>query len=155
MGKTTTKKSSVRHTRAIQRDRIKRPTGEATDAQIDARLIELINPLALAQVAEYQRRGLRERILTLPVMRAFGVSLLGRQIGSVREAVRVLSEEGILWTGPIDGSAQAVTERLRTLPAALFEGVLTDLLPWVAERMLRSKPPMLPCCTDVLVMWPR
>src|SRR5438105_2699862 len=113
-------KSTVRHTRAIQRDRRQRPTIDAPDEQIEARLKELIDPLTMAQVAEYHRQGLRERILTLPIMMAFVLSLLWRQIGSVREAVRVLNDEGVLWTGPVEVSPQAVTERLRTLPSGLF-----------------------------------
>ena len=94
-------KSTVRHTRAIQRDRRQRPTIDAPDEQIEARLKELIDPSTLGQVAEYHRRGLRERILTLPIMMAFVLSLLWQQIGSVREAVRLLNEEGVLGTGPV------------------------------------------------------
>ena len=38
--------------------------------------------------------GLRQRILTLPVMVAFVLSLIWRQVGSVTEAVRELSKRG-------------------------------------------------------------
>src|SRR5260370_25268611 len=65
------KPSSVRHTRAIQRDRQTRPNTAPPDAQIEARLFELVHPATYAQVAAYQAMGLRERILTLPVMVAF------------------------------------------------------------------------------------
>jgi hypothetical protein len=41
--------------------------------------------------------GLWERVLTLPVMVAFVLSLIWRHLGSVREAARVLRLEGFLW----------------------------------------------------------
>jgi hypothetical protein len=89
-------KSTVRHTRAIQRDRSKRPTVAPPDDKIEERLTELIHPATYAQVAAYQERGLRQRILTLPVMVAFVLSLIWRQIGSVSEAVRILRYEDVL-----------------------------------------------------------
>src|SRR5260370_40965579 len=54
------KPSSVRHTRAIQRDRQTRPNTAPPDAQIEARLFELVHPATYAQVAAYQAMGLRE-----------------------------------------------------------------------------------------------
>src|SRR5215203_3339325 len=90
--KSKPKKSSVRHTRAIQRDRTKRPNSAPPDEQIQARLTELIHPATYAQVATFHAMGLRERILTLPVMMAFVLSLIWRHLGSVSEATRVLRE---------------------------------------------------------------
>jgi hypothetical protein len=46
------------------------------DTQVAARLTELIHPATFSQVAAYQAMGLRERVLTLPVMVAFVLSLL-------------------------------------------------------------------------------
>jgi hypothetical protein len=128
------KKSTVRHTRAIQRDRSKRPTVAPPAAEIQARLAEVVQPAVYAQVAAYQAMGLRHRLLTLPVMGAFVLSLLWRHLGSVAEAVRVLQQEGVLWTPPLDVSPQAVNQRLRTLPPALFAGVLADVLPQMRAR---------------------
>ena len=88
--KSKPKKSSVRHTRAIQRDRSKRPNTAPPDPQVEARLTELIHPATYAQVAAFHAMGLRERILTLPVMMAFVLSLIWRHLGSVSEATRVL-----------------------------------------------------------------
>src|SRR4029450_7033513 len=65
------KKSTVRHTRAIQRDRTKRPNTAPPDDQIEARLTELAHPATLNQVAHFHDLGLRERLLNLPVMMAF------------------------------------------------------------------------------------
>ncbi len=94
--KKTTKRSTVRHTRAIQRDRQTRPSVAPSAPQVEARLAELIHPATLAQVATFHELGLRQRLLTLPVMVAFVLSLVWRQLGSVSEAVRVLRQEGLL-----------------------------------------------------------
>ena len=143
---TETKKrpSSVRHTRAIQRDRSKRPTVAPPAPEVEARLTELVHPATYAQVAAYQAQGLRARILTLPVMVAFVLSLIWRQMGSVREAVRVLQTEGALWSGPLQVSPQAVGQRLRTLPAGLFAQVLLDLLPRMQARHAQRVRPLPP-----------
>jgi hypothetical protein len=92
--------------------------------------------------------GLRHRILTLPVMMALVLSMIWRQIGSVREAVRVLHEEGVLWVPPLSVSQSAVAQRLRTLPAPLFRQVLLDVLPlmherWHSRQRQRPLPPLL------------
>ena len=63
---------------------------------MQALLEEVLQPATFSQVAHFHQLGLRERILNLPVMVAFVLSLLWRHIGSVREAVRVLNEEGFL-----------------------------------------------------------
>lgn len=144
MSESKKKPSSVRHTRAIQRDRRKRPTVAPPDEAVAEDLTELIQPAVYAQVAAYQAMGLRHRILTLPVMVAFVLSLIWRQIGSVREAVRVLKREGVLWTPPLKISQQAVAERLRTLPAVLFERVWLDLLPQIQGRWQRRHRPLAP-----------
>lgn len=135
------KQSTVRHTRAIQRDRRVQPTIAPSAPQVEARLAELIHPATLAQVAAFRALGLRERALTLPVMVAFVLSLVWRQLGSVSEAVRVLRQEGLLWVDPLAVSQQAVSERLRCFPAALFERVLLDVLPRLHDRWrARSRP---------------
>lgn len=136
--------SSVRHTRAIQRDRRLHPTTEAPDELVQARLEELIHPATYAQLASYRALGLRERVLTLPVMVAFVLSLIWRHLGSVREAVRVLRLEGFLWVTPQQVSQQAVSERLRTFPAVLFERVLQEVLPQMQERALARTRPLPP-----------
>src|SRR5215218_1463596 len=137
--KSKPKKSSVRHTRAIQRDRSKRPNSAPPDEQIEARLTELIHPATYAQVATFHAMGLRERILTLPVMMAFVLSLIWRHLGSVSEAVRVLQQEGMLWTTSQQVTQVAVEQRLRGLPPILFEGVLLELLPRMHERWRSRK----------------
>ena len=56
---TSKKASSVRHTRAIQRDRTKRPPTAPPDEQIVNRLTEIVHPATLAQVNYYHQLGLR------------------------------------------------------------------------------------------------
>lgn len=142
--KSKPKKSSVRHTRAIQRDRTKRPTSAPPDAVIEAQLTELVHPATYAQVAAFHALGLRERILTLPVMMAFVLSLIWRQVGSVSEAVRVLQQEGMLWTSPQQVTQPAVEQRLRSLPPLLFQRILLELLSRMQQRWLARKRPVAP-----------
>src|SRR5262249_25186134 len=142
--KSKPKKSSVRHTRAIQRDRTKRPNTAPPDEVIEAHLTELIHPATYAQVATFHALGLRERILTLPVMMAFVLSLIWRHLGSVSEATRVLQEEGLLWASPQPVTQAAVEQRLRGLPPVLFHNVLLDLLPRMHERWRSRKRPIAP-----------
>ena len=73
------KTSSVRHTRAIQRDRSKRPSAAPPDEKVEALLEELIHPATYTQMALYHEMGMRQRILTLPLMVAFVLSLIWRQ----------------------------------------------------------------------------
>jgi hypothetical protein len=138
------KKSTVRHTRAIQRDRTKRPNTAPPDDQIEACLTAVIHPATLNQVAHFHDLGLRERTLNLPVMMAFVLSLIWRQLGSVAEAVRVLNREGLLWVDERKVSQQAVEQRLGSLPAVLFERVLQEVLPAMAHRWHSRTRPLPP-----------
>ena len=61
------KKSSVRHTRAIQYDRAKRAVVDNLPAQVETVFKEIIHPLTLAQCELFRQMGMRERTLTLPV----------------------------------------------------------------------------------------
>src|SRR5262245_32149737 len=142
--KSKPKKSTVRHTRAIQRDRTKRPATAPPDEQIEARLTEVVHPATLNQVAHFQELGLRERLLNLPVMMAFVLSLIWRQLGSVAEAVRVLNREGLLWVNERKVSQQAVEQRLGSLPAVLFERVLQEVLPVMTGRWQARTRPLPP-----------
>jgi hypothetical protein len=92
----------------------------------------------------YQDLGLRARILTLPVMLVFVLSLIWRQLGSVSEAVRVLAREGLLWQPPLKVSQQAVSTRLRQIPASLFAQVLEQVLPVMHQRWQERTRPMPP-----------
>lgn len=136
------KKSSVRHTRAIQEDRTKRALAAPPAEAIEARLVELIHPATYAQMDYYRSLGLRQRILTLPVMVALVLSLLWRQMGSVADAVRSLEEHGLLWAEAVRVTQQAVSERLRTFPAVLFQRILLEVLPVMQSRWQGRQRPL-------------
>jgi hypothetical protein len=143
--KKTKKKSTVRHTRAIQRDRSKRTLSMPTDQAMAARMRELVHPATLAQVGYFHQLGLRERILTLPVMMALVLSLIWRQIGSVQELTRVVHEESLLWAEPQPQlTEKAMNARLRSLPAELFWRVLSGLLPLLQTRWEERERPLTP-----------
>jgi hypothetical protein len=136
--------STVRHTRAIQYDRGKRLNTMPLDPQFSAQLTELLHPLTLAQVSHFHQLGLRERVLTLPVMVALVLTMVWRQEGSPTELVRLLRQEGFLWCSPCRVTVQALSERLRTFPAALFQRVLEDLLPQMQQRWAARERPLPP-----------
>lgn len=139
------KRSSVRHTRAIQRDRTQRPLGALPAEAVVARLTEIVHPATLAQVSYFHGLGLRARLLTLPVMVALVLSLLWRQIGSINELVRVVRTEAVWWVRPLrDLTQQALAQRLRTLPAVLFGRVLTAILPVLQSRWQARQRPLPP-----------
>lgn len=140
---TRKKKTTVGHTRAIQRDRSKRPPTAPADEQIAQRLTEIIHPATLAQVHYYHQLGLRERVLTLPIMVGLVLSLLWRQLSGVSELVRVIHQEVLLWVPPLPRlSQQALAGRLRSLPAELFERVLQDVLPALQVRWQARQRPL-------------
>lgn len=139
------KPSSVRHTRAIQRDRGKRPLSAPPDEQIIARLTELVHPATLAQVAQFHELGLRERILTLPLMVGLVLSMIWRHVGEVGPLIRLIRTESQLWVTPRRITQQAFSLRLRTLPAELFLNVLLAILPQLTQRwQVREHRPLPP-----------
>lgn len=141
----TYKKSTVRHTRAIQRDRSKRPVSAPSGEVISERLKEIVAPATVGEASYYQQLGLRSRILTLPVMMAVVLSLILRQHGGINELVRVIQTESILWLPPlVEISQQALSTRLRTLPSELFLRVLTHILPVLQSRAQSRQRPLLP-----------
>src|SRR5437879_9853520 len=133
--------SSVRHTRAIQRDRIKRPLAAPLSGPVEQGLTEVIHTATLAQVAHFHQLGLRERVLTLPVMVALVVTMLWRQSPAGCELVWLLSTEGFLLISPLPVSEQALSQRLRVFPAVLFQRVLEAVLPvMLARAQARQRP---------------
>jgi len=142
--KKSKKPSSVRHTRAVQRDRSKRPIVAPPDEEVEARLRDLLQPAMLAQVAHFHQEGLRERTLSLPVMMAALLSLVWRQISGVTELARLLEREAVLWATPVKVSQQALSQRLSSLPAKLFEGVLKQVMPDAQARWQQRERPLDP-----------
>lgn len=142
--KQSKKPGSVRHTRAIQRDRSKRPDVAPPDEEIAERLTEIVHPATLAQVAFFHQLGLRERVLNLPVMVALVLSMVWRQIGEVTELAKMLRTEGLLWAEPRKVSQQALSERFRTFPAILFLRILLAILPLMQARWEKRQRPQPP-----------
>src|SRR5215210_2341516 len=148
-------KSSVRHTGAIALDRSKRLASEPPTQQVEQILSELVQPLTYSHLKAYAHLGLRQRVLTLPLMMAFVLSLIWRQLGSVSEAVRLLHREGFLGEAPVKVSQQAVSKRLRELPPVLFEAVLAELLPRMHQRWQTRTRPVPPSLRSVLAHFER
>src|SRR5688500_9002800 len=126
----------------LNRDHARPRTAPApTTAAMEAHIAALLTPALFAAGDAYRRLGLRERVLSLPVTVGIVLALLWRQIASVSEVVRVLEREGLFWVPAQRVSQQAVSLRLRTLPAALFAQVFAELLPVLAARAdARSRP---------------
>jgi hypothetical protein len=138
------KASSVRHTRAIQRDHTKHPLPAPTAEEIQERLTEIVHPATLAQVAHFHRLGLRERTLGLVVMVALVLEMVWRQVSGVNELVRLIQTEAVLWASPRKVSQQALSQRLTTLPAQLFLNILLSILPLLQQRWAERQRPLPP-----------
>ncbi len=116
-----------------------------------AHLTEIVHPATLAQVSDFHRLGLRARLLTLPVMVGLLLGLLWRQIGGLTALVQVIHVEAVLWVPPMrDLTQQALAQRLRTLPADLFNRVLQTILPvlqgrWAARQCTHCPMPWQTC----------
>ena len=136
------KASSVRHTRAVQKNRISQPVAAPSDEQIKERIQEIVHPATLAQVSYFHRLGLRERSLSFVVMVAFVLEMIWRQIGSVNALSKVVQKEAILWEQPRKVSQQALSQRLTSLPSELFLRVLLDVLPKAQERWMKRERPL-------------
>jgi hypothetical protein len=86
----------------------------------------LLTP-ALAKQKKYCRQlGLRDRILTLPLMVAAVLTMLWRDVAGVRELTRMLAREGFLWCDRLQVSQQALSTRFLIFPAELFERVFNS-----------------------------
>src|SRR5579862_4789951 len=140
--KQAVKRSTVRHTRAIQVDRTKRPNSTPLDEQVSERLTQILHPATQAQVAHFHALGLRERLLTLPVMVAVVLTMVWRQLSSVQELCRTLHEEGFFWCSAVVVSPQALCQRLRCFPSELFLRVLLEVLPTLQQRWRARQRPL-------------
>jgi hypothetical protein len=106
------------------------------------RLLEIVHPATLAQVNSFYDLGLRERSLGLFVMLALVLEMIWRQVGSISELTRIIQREAVLWATPRKVSQQALSERLRTLPAELFFKVLMEILPRMQQRWQERQRPL-------------
>ncbi len=131
--------------RKLNRDhakKIQRPMVE--DEAIASQLEALVTPAITSQENYYRQLGLRDRILTLPLMVAAVLTLLWRDVAGVTELTRILAREGFLWSLPTQVSQQAVSQRFLTFPASLFERVFKELLPELKKAWHSRKRRPLP-----------
>lgn len=93
-----------------------------SNEELEARLLCWLTPGTFANLKSVKdkTRQLRDRVLTLPVMVAIVLSLVYRQMSGLSEVLRVLEQEGLMWVEAQSVSKQALSNRLRTLPAELF-----------------------------------
>ena len=138
------KASSVRHTRAIQRDRTKHSITAPSDEQIQERLTEIVHPATLARVDYFRKLGMRERTLGLIVMVGFVLDMIWRQISGVNEMVRRIQTATVLWGSPRKVSQQAFSQRLTSMPAQVFLNILLSILPQMQQRWSERKRPLPP-----------
>jgi Transposase DDE domain len=113
-----------------------------SDEVIEARLKSLLEPVVLGQQGYARLLGLRERILSFPVMVAAVLTLLWRQVPSVCELSRVLAREDCLWAPRLKVSQQALSQRFLSFPAELFQRVLGALLPRLRQRWAERQRPL-------------
>lgn len=106
-----------------------------SDATVTARLEEVVLPALEGLGGEYRKLGLRQRVLTLPVLAAAVLAMIWQQVPSIAELVRLVAREPLLWLPEaLRVSEQGVNQRLRCLPASLFEHLVTAVLPELAAR---------------------
>src|ERR1041385_5265024 len=102
--------------------------------EIEESLMKRLTPGVFAPMRmPDQKKKLRERILTLPVMVAIVVSLVWRNLPSLSEVLRLLASEGLLWVSALEVSKQALSKRLDKMPASLFAQVFIE-----AIRVIRN-----------------
>lgn len=122
----------------LRRDHARPRTMPApTASQLETHLQLLLHPAAFGMRERYRANGMRERILSLPVMVGILLSLVWRQIASVSELQRVLARESLLWVEPTEVSQQAISKRLATLPPELFAGIWDALSPVLQQRAVQ------------------
>jgi Transposase DDE domain len=110
-------------------------------AAVDDHLSQLITPSLFAVGDEYRRLGLRARVLSLPAMLGIVLTMIWRQVPSVSELVRLLEREKIFLVPRQEITHQALSMRLRVLPAALFAQVYDALMPVLhARAAARTRP---------------
>ncbi len=114
----------------VRRHNMPAPSSEAIEAH--ERLVEACGSRAIEILSPV--RAAPRRILGLPLMVAAVLSLLWRQIPSVRELGRTLAREDLLWCRAVKVSQQALSTRFLEFPASMFEQVLWALVGGVKRR---------------------
>ena len=96
------------HSQKSIRDHARNRTYPNIDNKVISQQLEdLVKPCVYNQLAYYRSLGMRERILGLPLMLALLLTLVWRQVPSVRELNRMLARENLLWVKTKKVSQQA------------------------------------------------
>jgi len=119
------------------------------DAEIERRLDDFVKPAVFAELEYYRQLGLRNRILTLPVMLSLVLALIWRRIPGVCALQRTLARERLFWAAPQNVSQSALSDRFLDFPAVLFERVLYRVLARLPERFRSRSRPLPPLLTPV------
>jgi hypothetical protein len=114
------------------------------DTAIAECLDTLVKPAVYAELAYYHQLGMRNRILSLPVMVSLVLTLIWRRVPGVCTLTRMLERERLLWTAPTKVSQPALSERFLTFPAVLFERVLMRVLAELPARVAARSRPLPP-----------
>ena len=123
------------HSQKSIRDHARNRNQPNIDHKVIAQQLEdLVKPCVYNQQAYYRSLGMRQRILNLPLMVAALLSLVWRKVPSARELNRMLARENLLWAKATCVSQQALSQRLLSFPASMFEKVLNDLLVPLNQR---------------------
>jgi hypothetical protein len=147
---------SRRHPVVLPRDRARpRIAPQPSTPELNARLTALIHPVLFAAGDEYRQRGFRARVLTLPVMVGLVLTMIWRQVASVRALAQLMEREQLFLAPVRDFTHQALNQRLRVLPADLFQQVLLDLVPQVQARAVARQRPLPEVIVQVQPHFPR
>lgn len=111
------------------------------DSEVERRLDELVKPAVYAELDHYRQLGLRNRLLTLPVMVSVVLAMIWRRIPGVCTLQRMLAQERILWASPLQVSQPALSERFLTFPAELFERILFRVIACLPDRVQQRQRP--------------
>jgi hypothetical protein len=113
-----------------------------SNEEIEARLRDLLTPGTFANLKTETNntKQLRDRVLTLPVMAAIVLSLVYRQVSGLSEVLRLLEQEGLMWAGVIQVSKQALSNRLRDIPAQLFAQMFEQVVTRSSQQVARLVP---------------
>ena len=121
--------------RKSNRDHAQRKQRPMVEDQVIAEyLTSLLTPTIKSQSKFFRQLGLRERIITLPLMVAAVLTLLWRNVPGVTELTRLLETEGFLWCEPTQVTQQAMSQRFLTFPYVLFERIFKEILPQLKSR---------------------
>lgn len=140
----------------LPRDRARpRTAPQPSTPDLDDRLRMLIHPVLFAAGDAVRAAGLRARVLTLPVMVGLVLTMIWRQISSVRALAHLMEREALFLVPVRDFTQQALNKRLRVLPADLFQQVFRDLMPVVQARAVARQRPLPVVITQVQSHFPR